>query len=156
MPTSKLARTVAALFAMVLLFGCVETEAEWVQYNAADDSIEISVGVADVEEEATVSLYSSTGLLEIGTATVSPAGGPIGTEHAILVDVFADYENDVDRVSVRTSSESRGEDEYDLDADTASEGLYATSLISVGETEEVRTDTLTFRLWYDANRDTGG
>ena len=155
MPTLKLARTVAALFAMVSLFGCVETEAEWVQYNAST-GVEISVGVSLLEEEATVSLRSSTGQVEIGTATVSPAGGPIGTEHAILVDVFADYENDVDRVSVRTSSESRGEDEYDLDADTASEGLYATSLISVGEADEVRTDTLTFYLWYDANRDTGG
>jgi len=139
-----------------LLLGCPETDADWVQYNAEDDSLEVQVGVAELQEDGSVALYSSTGLVEIGTASISPGGGPIGTEHSISVEVSDDYANDVDRVSIRTDSEDRGEDEYDLESDSAGEGLYATTLVSVGDDGEVRTDTLTFRLWYDANQDTGG
>ena len=139
-----------------LLLSCTETEAEWVQYNADSDSLDVQVGVADIQDASSVSLYSSTGLVEVGIATISPGGGPIGTEHSISVEISDEYANDVDRVSVRTDTEDRGEDEYDLESDSAGEGLYATTLVSVGDEGEVRTDTLTFRLWYDANQDTGG
>jgi hypothetical protein len=139
-----------------MLLSCAETEVDWLQYNAESDSLEVQVGAVEVQEDGSVALYSSTGLVEIGIGTISPGGGPIGTEHSILVTVSDDYANDVDRVSIRTDSEARDEDEYDLESDSAGEGLYATTLVSVGDDGEVRTDTLTFRLWYDANQDTGG
>src|SRR4030095_1122403 len=102
-------------------------------------------------------LYSSTALVTVGSAKVDPGGGPIGTEHDIVVIVEDAYENVVDRVSVRTDAAERGEDEYDLDPDSADEGFYKLTLVSVGEPDEIRTDTFTIRLWdEDDDEDSGG
>jgi hypothetical protein len=73
------------------------------------------------------------------------------------VDVLPDYASGVGRVSVRTSSGERGEDEYDLVADSTGEGIWLFQLTSQGEGGEARTDTFTFRLWAsDDQADTGG
>jgi hypothetical protein len=83
----------------------------------------------------------------VGLARVDPGGGPIGTSHEIVIEVFDAYQDVVDRASVRTSSPGRGEDEYDLDQDSADEGVYLITLESEGDLDELREDTLTFRLW---------
>jgi len=125
------------------------------QVNATDDQVEVQVGVPEELDPVTTDLHSSTGEVVIGTAEVRPGGGPIGTEHEILVIVTDDYQDLVDRVSVRTESASRGEDEYDLDQDSADEGYYKTTLVTRGSEGEVRTDMLTFRLWDAQTSDTG-
>lgn len=136
------------------LLGCEEeTATSWEQYNADGDVVSVSVGSADVLEAVTTVLHSSSGELEIGTASVDPGGGPIGTEHTVLVTVTADYAADVGRVSVRTDSGDRGEDEFDLDADSTGTGIFKQSMISVGDEGESREDTLTFRLWTEAEGD---
>lgn len=130
------------------LVGCTtDEEVTYEQFNADTDTLDIEVGSADLLDAVSTDLHSTTGQVVIGTATVDPGGGPIGTEHAIVVEIADEYENMVDRVSLRTDSGARGEDEYDLDPDSADEGYYKLSLQSVGEEGEVRTDTLTIRVW---------
>ena len=89
----------------------------------------------------------------MGYAWVDPSGGPIGTEHEIVVEVYDAYQDLVDRTSVRVSSPDRGDDEFDLDRDSADEGFYKIVLQTNGSDGELRTDTLTFRLW-DSDQDT--
>ena len=137
---------------LVLLFGFLfacDTEAEqtWEQFNGDADSVEIDVGAPDLLPDVSVVLTSTTGAVEVGLGTVSPGGGPIGTEHECVVQVDEAYAGDVDRVSVRTSSGDRGEDEYDLKRDSAGEGYWSLDLQSAGEEGERRTDVVTFRLW---------
>ena len=115
--------------------------------NAQTDQISIQVGTEDVLDAVSISLYSTTGTVEVGTATVNPGGGPIGTEHTLTVEIFDDWEDDVNRVSVRTDSGERGEDEYDLTPDSADEGLYQEVLVSVGTEGETREDIFTIRVW---------
>jgi hypothetical protein len=134
-----------------------DDEATYTQFNLEDENIEVDVGAAKTEPARTIVLHSSTGEVTVGSAKIDPGGGPIGTEHVIVVIVEDAYENVVDRVSVRTESEERGEDEYDLDPDSADEGFYKMTLVSVGKPGEVRTDTFTIRLWdEDDDEDSGG
>ena len=140
------------------LAGCTKTtETTWTQYNAADNSVSIEVGVADFLDPVSVALTSNTGSVELGTGTVDPGGGPIGTLHTITVEVSQDYASDIGRASVRLDAGERGEDEYDMDADATGEGYWVIQLESVGDEGETRTDTLTFRLWAaDTTSDTNG
>lgn len=136
---------------LLFLAACEQAEeTTWEQFNAEDDTVAVSVGTACDPApcaDVTADLTSSTGSQVIGTASVSPGGGPIGTEHRISLVVLDEYEAEVGRASVRTSSGSRGDDEYDLDQDSADEGTWVFSLQSVGDEGEVRDDTFTFRLW---------
>jgi hypothetical protein len=143
---------------VVAAVGCnKKEEVTYTQFNADDEALEVEVGADEEAPARTIQLHSSTGEVTVGTAEVDPGGGPIGTEHELVVIVEDAYENVVDRVSVRTDSPDRGEDEYDLEADSADEGFYKTTLVSVGEPGEVRTDTLTIRLWdEDEDEDSGG
>lgn len=138
-----------------VLAACDQDETvTWKQYNADDDTLTLEVGVDDLLPAVSAPLTSNTGAVEIGTATADPGGGPIDTLHTLKVEVFAEYAEDVDRVSVRLDAGDRGEDEYDLDADSTGEGIWVLQVRSVGDVGEVRTDTLTFRLW-DEVVDTG-
>ncbi len=141
----------------LLVVGCTaDEEPTYDQYNDADESVTIEVGAEDLLPAVTVALHSSTGAVEVGSASVDPGGGPVGTEHTVLVEVFDEYASDVARASVRLDAGARGVDEYDLDADSAGEGIWVIELASVGEDGEVRTDTLTFRLWSEVVEDSDG
>jgi hypothetical protein len=133
-----------------------EVEPTWVQFNGSDDTVVIEVGSDELLDPVSCDLTSSVTGLVVGSATVSPGGGPIGTEHSILVIVGDDWEHDVGRVSVRTDSGERGKDEYELEPDPADEGYYGLTIISVGEEGEQRSDSLTFRLWYDSEEESSG
>jgi hypothetical protein len=117
------------------------------QYNAGNDRLTIQVGIEDLLDPEEIPLMSSTGQVEVGLARVDPGGGPIGTNHEIVIEVYDAYQEVVDRASVRTQSRSRGEDEYDLEQDSADEGVYLVTLQTEGAADEIRDDTLTFRLW---------
>ena len=145
---SQAARGALLLGGLVVFAGCNKADdTSWSQYNAEDNTVSIDVGAAEVEDAVSVTLTSNTGSVELGSGTVDPGGGPIGTMHTISVVVSDDYASDIDRVSVRLDSGDRGEDEYDLDADATGEGYWVYQLYSVGDEGETRTDTLTFRLW---------
>jgi len=162
--------------AWALLVGCDSSdETTYSQFNADDNSVVVEVGVDTVyetddngdtvydddgnpvPESATVTLTSTSGEYDVGTASVSPDAGPIGTTHTLTVEVDSDYVSDVDRASVRTDSGDRGEDEYDMEEDSAAEGLWTLQLVSYGDDGETREDTLTFRLWTaDDSSSSGG
>lgn len=133
-----------------------DTEPNWVQFNGAADAVTIEVGIDSELDPVSCEITSSVTSLVVGSATVTPGGGPIGTEHTILVVVEDDWENDVGRVSVRADSGERGIDEYELEADPADEGYYGLVIVSVGDEGEQRSDELTFRLWYDSEEESTG
>ena len=132
--------------------------ANYALFNCEDDASLIYVGTEDViSDEAcdgidTINLLSSSCYIgensnPVGSAAITPCGGPIGTEHKIVVQVNPLYGDQVDRASVRIHSDGRGTEEFDLDADADNNRLYKTSIISVGRDDEQRTDTIEFRLW---------
>ncbi len=133
---------------LLALLACnKEEEISYEQFNADDDILTIEVGIEELLEATSIDLMSNTNEVVVGSATVTPGGGPAGTEHEIVVEVLDEYEDIVDRVSVRTDSADRGVDEYDLEADYADEGIYKIELQSVAGDGEVRSDTFTIRLW---------
>lgn len=135
---------------LAVLLACTEgDEVTYTRFNSDADLLTIQVGTEELLDAVSIPLYSTTGTVEIGSASVDPGGGPIGTIHTLTVEVFDDWENDVSRVSVRTDSGDRGEDEYDLEADSADEGLYLRELSSAGEEGESREDTFTIYVWED-------
>ena len=128
--------------------GCnKDNEIKYDQYNADNDSLTIEVGIDELLDPVEIGLMSSTGQVEVGLARVDPGGGPIGTNHDIVIEVYDAYQDVVDRASVRLKSPNRGSDEADLEQDSADEGVYLITLESVGDEGEQRVDTLTFRLW---------
>ncbi len=137
----------AWLLLLPLLACSKDEEVTYSQFNGSDDSITIQVGIDELLDPAEVELSSSTGEVTVGIATVDPGGGPLGTEHAVVVQVYDDWQHIVDRVTIRLSSPNRGDDEFALDQDSADEGVWKTTLVSVGTDGEVREDTLTVRCW---------
>jgi hypothetical protein len=105
------------------------------------------VTTAALSRKDSIDLTSSTGLVVLGTATVSPAGGPVGTIHELSVVIDDEYEESVGRVTVRTDSGERGKDEYELEGDSADEGYWKITLVSAGDSDEVREDSFTIRLF---------
>ena len=136
------------LIVVAALAACqTDDDVAYEQFNAPDDTLELQVGVEQELDPLLIVLYSNTGEIAVGEAEVSPGGGPSGTIHEIVVRVDDAFEEIVDRASVRTTSGARGDDEYDLEPDFADEGFYKLELQSVADAGEVRTDTLTIRLW---------
>ena len=137
-------------FALIFLtlFACnKDDEVKYERFNGDGDVVEVEVGIDDLPDPVETAITSSTNEVDVGIAFVDPGGGPLGTDHGIVVEVFDEYETSVDRVTVRTKSPSRGSDEYQLTQDSADEGVWKTTLTTVGAEGEARTDTLVFLLW---------
>ncbi len=147
---SKRSKRPAVGVALLLLsaVACNKDEGiQYDQYNSTNDTMSLQVGTDVLLDPIEIPLMSSTGQVEVGLARVDPGGGPIGTNHDFVVEVYDEYQDVVDRASVRLSSQRRGADEYDLEQDSADEGVYLITLESEGSEGEVREDMLTFRLW---------
>jgi hypothetical protein len=125
-----------------------EEDTVWVQFNADDDTLGVDITASeDLGEAREGAVTSTSGTVELGYAIVTPGSGPVGTDHEITVDVYDEWEDLVERVSVRLDAGARGVDEYDLQRDSADHGHWWIELTSVGSEGEERTDTLTVRLW---------
>lgn len=148
------------------LMACDSTsETTYDRFNADDNAVTVSVGTDTVYEtdetgaavlddsgepvpvSVSCLLTSTADEVELGTGSVTPSAGPVGTLHTVWVELNEDYASDVDKVQVTTSSGDRGEDTYSLDADSAGDGVWVMELVSYGEEGEVREDTLTFSLF---------
>ena len=123
----------------------------WAPYNHNADSLSVSVGV-EAGEDATLELSSTTGMTVLGTATISPGSGPVGTEHVVSVHLDEPFEVDVGRVSVEAES-VRGITLHKLIQDSADPGLWVVSVTSLGDDDEVRDDTFRFVLWQVSDKD---
>ena len=125
---------------------CPETEQEPVQFNAQDESLEVHVGVATLEDSITRTLNSSTGLVEVANAEIDPGGAPFGTIHQVRVQLLEEYQEAVKEVYVDIDSGSRGIRTYMLVPDSAQPSLHVINIESIGEEDETRYDAFTFRL----------
>lgn len=143
--------------ALCALVGCSGGKTTYDRFNA-DDFVTVQVTAsADLGEPVSVDLVSTTGAVIIGTATVDPGSGPVGTDHTVTVDVLPDYAEDVAKVVIQTDAGARGVEDHDMIQDSAEHGRWWRVLTSMGETGEVRTDTLTFQLFSaSADTDNGG
>lgn len=134
----------------VFFWACQESEEEnYNQFNAETDQLEVSVGIEEELEATTIELHSSTGQVIVGTATLTPGGGPIGTEHQLIVEVENTWETEVTRAVLVIDSGERGEKEYILNRDSADAGYHQVDIQSVGDIGEVRTDTFTIQLYVE-------
>ncbi|MEQ1564855.1 MAG: hypothetical protein ABMA64_04390 [Myxococcota bacterium] len=146
---------------MLLLAGCNQEELTWVAFNADDQVLTIQVlpEGSPTGEAVSLDLLSNLGRTVVGSATVDPGSGPIGTSHLLTVDVLDEFEALVGRASVEVVSEAvtdldgdgepdpRDNDGYDLRQDSADPGAYAITLQSLGDADEAREDEFVLHLW---------
>ena len=162
-----------SLCVVALVGGCDNGEIEWVRFNADGDSLVIDVGgerpptqvegcadapslcedtvaldgTADVGADlGCICLSSSLRANDVGTATVGPSFGPVGTRHTVRVEVLDAFQDIVQRVTVYTTGQ-RDDEEIPLRQDSADPGSWAVELESLGAPDEVRTDRFELRLY---------
>jgi hypothetical protein len=129
-------------------------------FNSDSDFFEVEIGLAEETDDLSLDLHSSTGQVIVGSANLSPAGGPVGTTHRLVVEVANEWEEDVSRVVLNIDSGERGQKEYILDRDSADAGYHQIDVQSVGDEGETRTDVFTIQLFVEngvqmTNSDTG-
>ena len=128
-------------------FWCKPNDVEYLRFNG-NDVIQVEVTAGDtVGVPVTIDLTSSSGAIVVGTATVDPGSGPVGTRHEVSVQVANAYEEIVERVTLEVDSGQRGLAEFELSQDSADHGYWWLELESVGEPGETRTDSFTIVLW---------
>ncbi len=93
-----------------------------------------------------ICLASSLRANDVGTATVDPTYGPVGTRHTVRVEVLDEFQDIVQRVSVYTTGQ-RDDEEIELRQDSADPGSWAVELESQGTSDETRTDRFELRLY---------
>ena len=137
-----------------LLGGCNEEDPiSYSLFNCEEDSTFVHVGETEIlsgdacDGGDLLQLRSSSCEVSVGQASISPCGGPIDTEHEIVVKVNSTSSHEISKVTAVLESGQRGEDEYTLTPDSADEGLYKVTLISVGSEGEQRDDLLRIKLW---------
>jgi len=145
------------LFGICLFgLGCgEESDSDLDQFNATTDAFNVSIAPdADLTPQE-IELRSSTGQVVVGTALITPGGGPVGTEHQIVVEVADTWQGQVEEVIVSVDSGDRGIEEFTLKRDSADPGYHQIDIISVGEEGEVREDTFTVKLFANETQSTG-
>ena len=137
------------LFGICLLgLGCgEETEQEFSQFNATTDTLPIAIAPDADASPTEIELRSSTGQVVVGTAVLTPGGGPVGTEHQLVVEVADTWQGQVEEVVISIDSGDRGVEEFTLKRDSADPGYHQIDIISVGDEDEVREDIMTVQLF---------
>ena len=96
-----------ATLLLALLGGC-EADGAWEAFgNPAE--LEVEVGVPDVLPA--VEAFAGGQVaddLPVANIRLEPGGGPVGTEHSLRVAVEEDFEEDVQRVTVRVDANKYG------------------------------------------------
>ena len=130
------------------IFDCDGDARIWVQFNSDDDIIEVEVTEsADLGESVSEDLSSTTGAVVVGSVTVDPGSGPVGTLHTVQVNVEDEFADDVGRVTLGVDAGTRGIDDFELTRDSADRGLWQIEVESSGVAGESRTDTFTVSLF---------
>ena len=105
------------------------------------------MGIPSLEPDQTRKLSSTTGLVEVADAIISPGGGPSGTIHQIQVRVLEEYMDKIQEVRININAGERGFSQYTLINDSAQSNLYVLDLESIAQEGEQREDIFTFSLW---------
>lgn len=124
------------------------TDTDWFLFNSEDDTMEIQVTASEeLGEAVAIDLHSTTGAVIVGSATLTPGSGPVGTVHELVVEVGETWAEEVGLVSVSADAGERGTESFDLRQDSADHSLWVKSLQSSGTAGESRTDVLTVQLF---------
>ena len=144
------------LFGFCLLgLGCgEETEKDYSQFNATTDTFTVEIAPDADATPTQVELRSSTGQVIVGTAILTPGGGPVGTEHQLVVEVADTWQGQVEEVVISVDSGDRGIEEFTLKRDSADPGYHQIDIISVGDEGEVREDVVTIQLFANDSQPT--
>jgi hypothetical protein len=145
------------LFCSLLWVGCNKDDVDWTRFNSEMDVLEVHVTqseeVVDIEgcalDTTCIDLHSRIEGAVIGTASVDPAAGPVGTLHKVLAVVGDDWEEQVGRVSLSIDG-PRGVEDFELEQDRANPGAWGLTIESVGsrgKSGEDRVDVVTILLW---------
>ena len=138
------------------LFDCAGNGIDWVRFNDADDGIQFEVTTAlDRGDPITSELHSTTGAVVVGTVTISPGSGPVGTLHTVIVEIADDYEEIVGRVTIAVDAGNRGLDDFEMLRDSADHGFWELELESSGVLGESRTDAFEVRLFEEDDGTSG-
>ncbi len=120
----------------------------WVQFNGDEDVIDVPVTASDeLGPAATIDLTSTTGEVIVGSATVDPSRGPVGSSHRITVHVLDSFSETVTKVEVEADAGDRGVQTLTLAQDSADAGVWVLDVTSQGVVGEQRTDSFAFLLW---------
>jgi hypothetical protein len=140
----------ALLFGLVALVACKkDDEIVLTQFNGDDDILVVCVGEdSGCVPVGEIDLHSTNGSTLIGTASVDPPSGPVGTLHTVSVDVDDEWEDEVLLVTAQFLSD-RGEQTWDMQQDSANHGNWEVEVESLGEPDEVREDAIKLRLYQD-------
>lgn len=124
-----------------------------VQFNGDDDILVVCVGTGDCEPVGEIDLRSTNESTLIGTASVDPASGPVGTLHTVSVDVDDTWQDQVIKVTAEFISE-RGDQDWLLQQDSADHGNWEIEVQSLGDPDESREDQIILRLFEDVSTTT--
>lgn len=120
----------------------------WQQFNGDRDDVTVDVTAETALGERVVAeLMSTTGETVIGTVTIDPGSGPVGTEHRVVVDIGRSWEDRVGRVEIEAITEDRGTRLIPMVQDSASAGVWVLDIRSYGVNGESRTDTFRVLLY---------
>jgi hypothetical protein len=128
-------------------FSCTQDKTVWVAFNADSDAVTVEVTASEVGAAVATDLHSTTGASVVGSASVDPGSGPVGTTHRVEVHVDTDFVDRVGKVEVLADSGDRGSRTFSLLQDSADTGLWVVDVSSHGSSGEVRSDTFTFELY---------
>lgn len=136
------------LVAALACAGCPGEEEQLVprQFNG-EDTFEVSVAPGEVGPSVVRDLTSSTGSAVVGTITIEPGSGPVGTEHRLTVVVAPEFTARIDLAEVEIEPVERDPRTIALEQDSADPGVWVRTVQSFGVDGEVRTDLFTVRLF---------
>ncbi len=132
---------------VLIVTGCAAEE-DWSKFGRFAEVV-IDVGVEETAEPATAEIVGEVANDEvIAMVDVLPSGGPVGTVHALSVQVEEDFESTIQRVEVRVDAGKYGMDSFTLRQDPAFVGEWGLDLESLGVAgEKPREDTFRITLW---------
>ena len=132
---------------VLLVSGCAAEE-DWSKFGRFAEVV-IEVGVEETVEPVTAEIVGEVADDQvIAMVDMFPSGGPVGTVHALSVQVEEEFESTIQRVEVRVDAGKYGTDSFTLRQDPAFVGEWGLDLESLGVSgQKPREDTFRITLW---------
>ena len=159
---SLLQRPLSWILVGLAAAGCADGEVTWAEFGEpADAEVLVVADDADcdgVEVAPPVDILSNVVSGIVGTVTIEPQCGSVGTEHQVVVSVGEDWEEVVGRATLEIipgpgsdldgdgDADARAELLFEMERDAAFPGQYGLRLLSQGTPGDERTDVFRFQL----------